>query len=133
MRVGVTGATGFTGGALAKRLAANGHEVVCLARDAARLPDEVQSGAIIASVDSSGWAQSFAAGLDCVIHVAAMYRNNGPREEFEQVNVGMTKALLEASEAAGVKRFVYISTIGVHGSVPEVPADEGAPLTPQDD
>lgn len=133
MRVGVTGATGFTGSALAKRLSADGDQVVCLARDISRLPEEFQNDAVELSGQGPDWAREFVQSLDCVIHVAAMYRNNGPREEFEAVNVGMTKTLLEACEAAGVKRFVYISTIGVHGSVPSVPADENAPLAPQDD
>lgn len=133
MRIGVTGATGFTGGALAKQLVTDGHEVVCFARDLDRLPAEVRPGAIIASIEEDGWAERFVAGLDCVIHVAAMFRDIGNTDEFERVNVGMTKSLLDAAERAGVKRFVYVSTIGVHGSVPEVPADENAPFSPQDD
>ena len=133
MRIGITGGTGFTGGALVRQLLRDGFDVVCLARDADRLPAEARANAVIGTTDQPGVAERFVEGVECVIHVAAMYRNNGPREEFEQINVGMTKALLAACEAAGVKRFVYISTIGVHGSVPSVPADENAPIAPQDD
>ncbi len=133
MKIGVTGATGFTGSALAKQLVSDGHDVVGIARDRDRLPPEVQSNAIIAKTVDDEAASQFATGLDCIIHVAAMFRDVGSRDEFERVNVGMTKTLMAAAEAAAVKRFVYISTMGVHGSVPKVPSDETAPFSPQDD
>ncbi|NVE93357.1 NAD-dependent epimerase/dehydratase family protein [Altererythrobacter lutimaris] len=133
MRIGVTGGTGFTGGALVRQLLQDGYDVVCLARDAARLPEEARANAIVGTTDQAGIAERFVEGVDSVIHVAAMFRDVGTTDEFERINVGMTKTLLDAAEKAGVKRFVYISTMGVHGSVPYVPADENAPFSPQDD
>ncbi len=133
MRIGVTGGTGFTGGALVRQLLDDGYEVICLARDAQRLPEAARASAVIGTTDQPGIAERFVEGVDCVIHVAAMFRDVGTTDAFERVNVGMTKVLLDAAEAAGVKRFVYISTMGVHGSVPKVPSDENAPFSPQDD
>ena len=132
-RVGVTGATGFAGGVLARELARRGFEVVCLAREGSRLPEVPQIVPVIGEFDEPGVLERFTQGLDCVFHVAAMYREHGNRAQFERVNVEFTRQLLAAAATAGVRRFVYTSTIGVHASVPQVPADEDAPLDPQDD
>jgi len=59
-------------------------------------------------------------GMDAVVHLAARVhvlreQANEPRERFRQVNVDATRRLAEQAASAGVKRFVFISTIGVHG------------------
>lgn len=133
MRFAITGATGFTGGALATRLAREGHHVRCLARSQDHLPAEANIVPIVGEFDQDGVIEQLVEGCDCVIHTAAMFRENGTREEFERVNEGMTRALLRGARAAGVKRFVHLSTVGVHGSVSTVPADENAAFDPQDD
>jgi len=70
---------------------------------------------------------------EAVIHVAAVYRTAGhPDAYYRDVNVGGTERLLEAAAAAGVRRFVHTSTVGVHGDVKNPPADERAPLAPDD-
>ena len=72
-------------------------------------------------------------GADAVLHVAAVYRTAGhPDSYYRDVNVGGTEALLEAAAAAGVRRFVHTSTVGVHGHVEHPPADESAPIAPGD-
>ncbi len=72
-------------------------------------------------------------GADAVLHVAAVYRTAGhPDSYYRDVNVGGTERLLEAAAAAGVRRFVHTSTVGVHGHVERPPADETAPFAPGD-
>jgi nucleoside-diphosphate-sugar epimerase len=72
-------------------------------------------------------------GVDAVLHVAAVYRTAGhPDSYYRDVNVGGTERLLEAAAAAGVRRFVHTSTVGVHGHVSDPPADESAPFKPGD-
>ncbi len=72
-------------------------------------------------------------GVDAVMHLAAVYRTAGHSDAYyEDVNVGGTERLLEASARAGVKRFVHTSTVGVHGDVKRPPADESAPFEPGD-
>ena len=60
----------------------------------------------------------------------------GPRGSrpkwYRAVNVEGTRFLLRASQAAGVRRFVHCSTVGVHGHVAKPPANEDAPLLPGD-
>ena len=72
-------------------------------------------------------------GADAVVHVAAVYRTAGHPDSYSRdVNVGGTERLLEAAAAAGVRRVVHTSTVGVHGHVENPPADESAPVSPGD-
>ena len=73
------------------------------------------------------------AGVDDVYHIAAIYRQAGiPASEYRAVNVDGVGALVRASAAAGVRRVVHCSTVGVHGDIEHPPANEDAPLRPGD-
>jgi nucleoside-diphosphate-sugar epimerase len=78
-----------------------------------------------------GLARRIAEGCQAVIHLAAaQHEANVADEYFYDVNVNGTKTLLEAAKAAGVKRFVYGSTIGVYGEYRGQPLDENTPPHP---
>ena len=127
--IAITGASGLLGGALARRLLADGFHVRALFRR----PDADWMGeTIIGDLGDQAAIDRLVEGAAGVMHVAAMYRSDGPREEFMAVNRDGTQRLLHAAQAAGAKRFVYCSTIGVHGSVEDAPADEDAPFDPRD-
>ncbi|AIT80928.1 NAD-dependent epimerase/dehydratase family protein [Novosphingobium pentaromativorans] len=130
--VAITGATGFTGQALALRLARDGHRVRALARPGSELPDHAGIVRIEGDLLDTDALARLVEGADTVFHIAAMFRKEGPYEEFLSVNFEGTKALVAASRAAGVRRFVDCSTIGVHGSVADSPSDETAPFSPRD-
>ncbi|MGH8131533.1 MAG: NAD-dependent epimerase/dehydratase family protein [Steroidobacteraceae bacterium] len=77
------------------------------------------------------FAGGVVAGCDLVIHLAAaQHEANVPDAYFEEVNVGGTRALIEAAIASGVRRFVYGSTIGVYGSASQGTLDEESPPNP---
>lgn len=132
MRIALTGATGYTGGHLLRRLLERGDAVSALARpgrEDGALPARWVAG------DLTGRAAlaRLVEGAEAVVHVAAVYRTAGhPDSYYREVNVEGTRRLLEASAAAGVKRFVHTSTVGVHGHVEHPPADEESPLAPGD-
>ncbi|CCA91733.1 NAD(P)-dependent oxidoreductase [Novosphingobium sp. PP1Y] len=130
--VAITGATGFTGKALALRLAQDGHRVRALARPGSTLPDHPGILRIAGDLQDEAALARLVEGCDTVFHIAAMYRKEGSPEEFVAVNFEGTKSLVAACRAAGVRRFVDCSTIGVHGSVADSPSDETAPFSPRD-
>jgi len=73
------------------------------------------------------------AGVDVVYNVAALYRAAGLDDTlYRAVNATAVGTLIEAAGAAGVKRVVHCSTVGVHGDIANPPADEDAPLRPGD-
>jgi nucleoside-diphosphate-sugar epimerase len=131
----VTGATGFTGGHLARALAARGQTVRVLVRDTTRARALVESGIALAAGDIRDPSAVAAAvrGVDVVYNIAAIYRSAGvPAETYRAVNATAVGQLVEAAAGAGVTRVVHCSTVGVHGDVEHPPASEDAPLKPGD-
>lgn len=133
-RVAVTGATGFLGSHLVCALTGLGYRVHALARNAdkaKRLPsvDRLVIGEI---TDPSALAR-LADGCEGFVHLVSNFRTaSDPPERYRATNVEGTRAALDAARAAGVRRFVHCSTIGVHGHVRVGPADESSPFAPGD-
>lgn len=135
MKVLVTGATGFTGGHLARRLLAEGHDVRCLVRRPEAAGDLARQGAgiVVGRVQDERAVREAMRGREWVFHVAALYRTGkAPDSEFYETHVIGTRTLLEAARVEGVSRFVHTSTVGVHGHIASPPADEDAPFAPGD-
>ena len=137
MKVLVTGATGFTGGHLARHLASSGYSVAAFVRPVsrARAAELEESGVEIREGDLTDAASVRRAVEGCatVYHIAATYREAGQGDAaYVRVNVDGTRHVLEAALAGGVKRVVHCSTGGVHGHIEHPPADETAPFSPGD-
>ncbi|MDP6532021.1 MAG: NAD(P)-dependent oxidoreductase, partial [Arenicellales bacterium] len=136
MRILVTGGTGFTGKALVRRLLNDGHDVVALDYKEGIKTEELRrwgATVVIASVTDTDAVRSAIDGVEVVHHLAAAFRElDVPNTYYQEINVGGTRNVLELARAAGVRRFVYCSTCGVHGNVANPPADEDAPITPAD-
>jgi nucleoside-diphosphate-sugar epimerase len=131
----VTGATGFTGGHLARHLIARGDSVRVLVRTAAQaaLPALAGMETIIGDLEATDDLFRVVDGVDVVYNIAALYRQAGlPEATYRKVNAEAPGSLVEACAKAGVRRVVHCSTVGVHGDIEHPPADEDAPLRPGD-
>lgn len=136
MKILVTGATGFTGKALTRRLIDDGHQVIALDYKEGLKTDEIRRWGAevhIGSVTDAALVKRLMPGVDIVQHLAAAFRElNVPDSYYEEVNVGGTRNVLEAALQAGVRKFVYCSTCGVHGNIEKPPSGEDAPIAPAD-
>jgi nucleoside-diphosphate-sugar epimerase len=134
-KVLVTGANGFTGSYLCKRLLQRGDQVRALVRRKSNLSllKDVDVEYFYADISNGEPLDAAAKGVDVVFHIAALYRTEGvPKRVFYEVNVDGTERLLKAAKAAGVSRFVHCSTVGVQGEIKNPPATEQAPFNPGD-
>jgi nucleoside-diphosphate-sugar epimerase len=128
----VTGATGFIGGHLARRLHAEGAKVIALERTPGKGDALAAAGIEVARGDITHGTQMQAIFADhhvqIVMHIAA-WLGGRPLSNFRTVNVDATRQLAELSAAAGVSRFVFTSSIAVYGPHGDANVDETTPLT----
>ena len=143
MKVLVTGGTGFTGKALVRRLLDLGHQVVVMdykpgvakGMDTAA---EIRKWGAEVVLDPQGVTNRECVarcmkGVDYVQHIAAAFREmDVPESYYDDVNIGGTRICLEEAVKAGVKKFVYCSTCGIHGNVLNPPTDEDHNIAPAD-
>ncbi len=109
-RVLVTGASGMLGRALAERLVADGHDVRTLQRGPSRVRGAVD---VAGSVTEPDVVRAALRDRDAVVHLAAKVGITGSLAEFDAVNVGGTRLLLDEARAVGVARFVHVSSPSV--------------------
>jgi dihydroflavonol-4-reductase len=153
----VTGAAGFTGGHLARTLAARGDHVRALVRPGSepaplalgsdptqktlasdpappvRGSDLGRLEVVRGDLRDADSLMRAADGVEVVYHIAAIYRQAGLRDdEYRAVNASAVRTVIEAAKAGGARRVVHCSTVGVHGDVERPPANEDAPLRPGD-
>ena len=102
MQIHVTGAKGFIGAALLPALLEAGHVVA---------PD-------------SG-------GCEAIVHLAGIAHRKASGEELEEVNVRLAEKVARAAAAEG-SRFLFLSSVKVHGETSESPLSEGSPIAPCD-
>jgi nucleoside-diphosphate-sugar epimerase len=134
VRVLVTGATGFTGGHLARTLAKRGYEVRALVRgDRPPVNEDAPIEFVAGDLRDGASLRRAAAGVDVIYNIAALYRQAGlPDDVYRAVNAEAVGTIIDAAAAAGVRRVVHCSTVGVHGDIAHPPANEDAPLRPGD-
>ncbi|HHJ80139.1 MAG TPA: SDR family oxidoreductase [Candidatus Tenderia electrophaga] len=121
MRLLLTGATGFLGAAITKRLVSDANYRLVLAVRRV-LPGHVPNVSSVLVDDLSAatdWTSALA-GIDVVIHASARVHvmndtATDPREAFHKVNFEGTMALARQAVRAGVRRFIFISSIKVNG------------------
>jgi nucleoside-diphosphate-sugar epimerase len=113
MRIFITGASGFVGGAAARYFVGKGHDVRAMSRSE-------KSDAIINALhatpvrcDLESVTPASIGNAEAVVHCAAFVEQWGPKDAWKRFNVDGTARMLAAAKAAGVKRFIHISTESV--------------------
>jgi nucleoside-diphosphate-sugar epimerase len=115
MRILVTGATGFVGGTLVRRLLADGHTVIANGRAPEKLAALAAMGAQTFAYDlaSPGLLPEIAP-FDVIVHCAALSAPWGPLAAFESANIEGTRKALLLARAGGARRIVHISTPSIY-------------------
>src|SRR5262245_9236832 len=111
-RAFVTGGSGFVGGRLIPALRARGVEVSALARSdsSAKKVEALGATAARGDLDDQAALERGMQGCDVVFHCAAHTEQFDPLEAHRRINVTGTEKTIAAARAAGVKRFVHVST-----------------------
>ena len=138
-RLLLTGATGFVGSAIQKRIVADGsYDLTIAVRNVNEQSDAVRIVKVDDLTTSTDWSDALKS-VDVVVHTAARVhvmddKSTDPLTEFRKVNVEGTLNLARQAADSGVKRFIFISSIKVNGEGTKIgkPYTEGSKPNPTD-
>lgn len=135
MRVLVTGASGFIGGHLVPDLMNNGYAVRAFCRSVASGLEGTGCEVITGEIRDPSVMKQVAEGCDGVVHLAgkahAVDERPGHDDEYESINVEGTRHVLEGAAAAGVRRFIFASSVKVFGETTDGCVDESQAPAPR--
>ena len=128
--VAVTGAAGFIGSAICRRLVAEGHDVVGIDLDPGAAAKVTGTGAQFrcADVSDRGAVRGAIDGAELVVHTAALLPGSGGMADSVRVNVGGTENVCIAARDAGAARVVHLSSVAAWGYDFKTDITEGEPL-----
>ena len=135
MKILVTGGKGFLGSHIVNRLVSQGADVRVFARPTSVATQPAQGDYELVQGDIRDYAavERAVCGADAVIHLVSNFRKGGSdKDDAYAVNVEGSQNVLKAAHKHNVRRVVHCSTIGVHGTVLEVPANEQTSFNPTD-
>jgi nucleoside-diphosphate-sugar epimerase len=119
MRIVVTGATGFVGRTVCPVLAERGYEVRAAVRAGSTLAGHIPECVVVGDIGPGTIWDEALQGVDCVLHLAARAHvlNDAPENArlYFETNQHGTETLARAAARAGVRRFVFLSSIKVNG------------------
>jgi nucleoside-diphosphate-sugar epimerase len=122
----ITGATGFIGGHLARRLLEEGYQVRCLVRassDTSPL-EQLDVQLTVGDLTDADSLTPAVEGCQYVLHCGALVSDWAGTEEIATINVGGTGSLLHAAVTASIKRFIHFSSTDVYGYPDQSQTDE---------
>ncbi len=129
MRVLVTGGRGLLGSAVVRELAARDDDVTSFQRTPAGHAPGVRE--VLGDISDRDAMASAMVGQDAVVHLAARVSMTGPWDDFARVNIEGTEVVLDAAGAAGVGRFVHISSPSVAHSGEPLVGTAAMPADPE--
>ena len=123
MKILVTGASGFVGRYLVNHLSKTDEVIACVRKKSNLLPSSVQQ-----TVSNNFFDIAIPKDTDVIVHLAGIAHNkNNSVDEFKRINVDGTLELARKALEANIKRFIFISSIGVNGN-----STHGKAFTEQD-
>ncbi len=127
MRIFLTGASGYIGQALCRRLAADGHELRALVRPTSEVGALEELGVALFTGDVADRysMREGMSGADCVVHAAAELDFDAPDERMRRINVEGSENVASLAWKLGVGRLLAISSIAAFGGSPP----DGSPAT----
>ncbi len=128
MRVFVTGATGFIGRHLTERLRSGGHTTTVLALPVEDVPEDDRYSVVRGDITDRSTLVGKLDGHDAIVHLAGAVGYGQTFERCNAINRDGTENMALAATAAGISRFVHMSSVSVYGRVDGVRLDEDAPL-----
>ncbi|KPJ64250.1 hypothetical protein AMJ44_13100 [candidate division WOR-1 bacterium DG_54_3] len=133
MKTFITGATGFIGTHLVKRLAQTEHELRCLVRKTSDVHTLKELGVALITGDVTDKDSLLEGmkGCDWVVNLANIYTFWEPDKQiYTDVNVGGTRNVMECALETGVSKVVHVSTGGIYGKPEDCPFTEESPVGP---
>ena len=134
MKIFVTGATGFIGSHLVKRLLQSRHELFCLVRKISPAIAELERQGVTTCLGDVTDKPSILRGMrgcDRVFHLAGLYSFWEPRkQDFREVNIDGTRNVMEAVLETGASKVVHVSSVVIYGKPADSPFTEDSPPGP---